>query len=332
MLSPAVGHEWTVGALHRVVKDKGELFEKARRANIIRAQLPVYGGEVFGEGGGLSKVVHTALNWYKSSDDFTRVVAYTAGTDRFMDAVKRVEANPKMTFKEFADFAGINRMPPDIKQLIYNDYQQALAAKAAGNAKVSRFRFEVAADRYATQLTRETMFEYTSGNGSMAFRGTMGKLFGMFGTYPLYYVDNIRRSIQYASAAEKAAFAGRWLANTTALYGVFAAAGIRMEAFKPWSPMSFSGGPFYELFNQGLAAAAGNEQAFRNLLGIRADGWDPTKGELGQWLLPFGFAVKDLRDGVEELSNGNLYRGFLTMTGFSLFDDESDPLAEFFSR
>jgi len=332
MLSPAVGHHWTVGALHKVVKDKGKLFEELKRLNVIRGQLPIYGGEAFGEGSRMGKLIHTALNWYKSSDDFTRAVAYTAATDRFTDAVRRLKANPDMTFKQFADLAGVNRMAPDVKSAILRDVQEAYAAKAAGELKNMNFKYSVAADRYATQITRETMFEYTAGNGSMAFKGTMGKLFGMFGTYPLYYVDNIRRTIQYASATEKAAFAARWLGNCTALYAGFASVGIRMEAFKPWSPMSFSGGPYYELFNETLKAAAGDQQAFNNLIGIRAGKIKPLKGEIAQWALPFGFAVKDLADGVELAKEGDYYRAFLSATGFSLFDDEDSPVKEYFSR
>jgi hypothetical protein len=116
-----------------------------------------------------------------------------------------------------------------------------------------------------------------------------------------------------------------WLGNSAALYGAFRAVGIEMDDFKPWNPLIFTGGPYYELFNKALAAAGGDQQALSNLTGIRQkDGdikWMPARAELLQWSIPFSMAAKDFAEGVGYLAEGDHYRGYMNMTGFRLVDN-----------
>lgn len=327
MLDPILGGRYTRDALKAVSKDNGELFEKLRRLDVVRNEIPLYGAETLTKETPAGKVIHTALRWYQSSDDFTRAVAYLAGERRFLDGVEAFKKNPQMDLKQFTQATGLHRMPIDLQEKILQSVDQG---RFAGSEAVAISKYQGAAHLYASEIVNQTMFKYSVGNGSMAFRGTMGRVFGMFGTYPLYYVENIRRTLNSASVSEVMGFAGRFLANTAALYGAFSAFGIRMDAFKPWNPMLFTGGPFYEMSNKIMQAATGDQRAFNSLVGLRAGGFSPLDSELLQWGLPFGFAVNDLADGVKAYQDGDIYGALLNATGFSLFDDGDEPLQEFF--
>jgi hypothetical protein len=181
---------WVRKALKEVAADKdGKIFNELRAKGIITTTLPLYGSEAVDMGNTVAKITHAGLKMYKNSDDFTRAVAWVAATKKFDDALMRFNAK-QISAEEFSRMSGIAQMEPQtlgkIQTLMNN-----------GNIRGAR-------DLYGHMMTEETMFPYRSGMSPLAFKGTIGKLFGMMGQYPAYYVDNIRRALKYMTPKEKA--------------------------------------------------------------------------------------------------------------------------------
>ena len=303
-LAPRIGNDWVAGAVRKVARDSdGTLFKALREKGVLTTHLPVFGTELFESGDFLSKLTHKGLQWYKNSDDFTRVVAYHAARDRFMDAAERLQRmGPQgtekgwggkfMTDKDFVRMSGLETMPKDL---------QAQTADL-----IRRGKWSAAADAFATNMVTETIFPYRSGMGPIAFKGTVGKLFGMFGTYPVYYIENIKRALKYGSTASKLGYAARFMGNTTALYYLFKEGlGVNANNFIWWVPGDFTGGPYYGMMNQVLEA-----MDFRSYGGRQARA--ELKSEIPKWIT--GFQWNSMMRAYDSFKNGNMYEGLLNLT------------------
>ena len=145
----------------------------------------------------------------------------------------------------------------------------------------------------------------------------------MMGTYPAYYVENIRRALKYASTGQKLAYATRFVGNSMAFYAGFKALGVNATNFLPWVPATFGGGPIYGLMNQTLAAmdtrGYKGRQARAEVFGIKSVNgkftWNPVQSELfGRWMPTF--MVRGIGKAVRMMNQGDAWGAFLTATGF----------------
>ena len=303
-LAPRLGNDWVAGAIQKIAKDsQGVLFEPLRRSGLMTTHLPLYGSELFDNTSFIGKLTHKGLQWYKNSDDFTRAVAYHAARDRFMDAVERFNRmgpmgkekgflGRTMTQKQFMDMSGLDMMPRDLRGQAANLIRQG--------------KWNAAADLFATNIVTETMFPYRAGMGPLAFKGLVGKLFGMFGTYPVYYIENIKRALKYGSTASKLGYVARFLGNTTALYYLFKEGlGINATNFIWWVPADFTGGPYYDMMNMVLDA-----MDFRSYAGRQARG--EMISEIPKWMS--GFQLRSMTKAWQSFREGDMYRGLLNLS------------------
>jgi hypothetical protein len=192
---------------------------------------------------------------------------------------------------------------------------------------VQQGKWTVAKDLFATNFVRETLFPFRSGLTPTMFRGTVGKLFGMMGHYPIYYVENIKRAIKYGSTASKLAFAATFLGNSAILYSALQSVGIDGSTYLPWNPVQFTGGPYYQMLNQGLMAFGRGyqgRQARAELFGLGSqDGhitWDPGKGNLFKWLVPGSFEMMKWQSAVDLYNSGDSWGA-----GVSIFGATPNP-------
>ncbi len=307
-LAPRLGNSWVGEAINIVSKDKtGKIFQMLKNRGIFSENLPLYGASIIEGEQALNRLLHRGLRWYKNSDEWTRAVAYTASQLRFKDSVKRFSKGV-LNEKNFMNLSGLNMLPADLKN-------QALGFIRGG-------KWANAEDVFARTITSDTMFSYRAGMAPSSFRGAVGKLFGMMGHYPVYYLENIRRAMKYSTTGQKVAFAGRFLGNSLSLYYAFKnVLGINATNFLPWTPSMFSGGPYYQLMNEALMSVGkGYEarQARAKLFGIKhVNGkltFDPTKAEITRWGIPFGFLTHNVIKGVKHLEDGDEYLAFLAFT------------------
>ncbi len=319
-LAPSLGlggNKWVSKAMKKIAGDSdGSVFNGLRAKGIMMANLPVPGGETLAmldPEAFVGKFLNKGLSWYRNSDEFTRAVSFWASKMKFDDAIERYQASMKgalnMSEENFLEMSGLNMLPPDVKN-------QALGLIREG-------KWYSASDLYATRMTDWTMFPYRSGMTPMAFRSLPGKLFGMMGHYPLYYVENIRRGLKYGSTASKAAFASTFLWNSAVIYGALQYGfGQKADDFIPWVPMQFTGGPLYQLTNsmiQSVGRGYKGRQARAELFGLTSTegklAFDPRKGSLYQWFVPGGFELRKISDGVKFAEAGNWWSAFLSFTG-----------------
>jgi len=300
-LGPRIGDAYVADAIQEVVTSKG-LFEKLRGKGLFQPDIPVMGREHIGSSL-VGKVTRGTLIPYRSSDDYTRAVAYVASRRRLQHAMQFLPDTDK-----FLKEAKLNVLPEPIRNQVFD----ALANKK---------NFELAADIAGRQWINETMFPYRAGMMPAWYKGTLGKAFGMFGHYPVYYLQNMINGLTRGGLVDRAAYAAGLAANTAILYNVFdQVLGIRELSFLPWVPATFSGGPFYHLMNKAIMAT--NTRSYegrqaRSELGLGfsiKDGkphyqfspaaiWRTTR-----WVVPGGFAMTSWAKAFRAANEGDYVR------------------------
>jgi len=313
----ADGNKWVNWSLKKVGGDKtGQVFDAFRAKGLFMAELPVSGGEIFeafGPEGMVGKFLNAGMKWYRNSDEFSRAVAYWASRGKFENASKLFLEGmqgkaPRMTEDAFLEMSGLRTMDPTF-------VEDTLKLVRDGN-------WVSAADSFAVKMTTNTMFPYWSGMSPMSFRGIMGKLFGMMGHYPVYYVENVRRAMKHGSTASKLAYAATWGFNSAALYGAFTTLGLKANDFLPWQPLQFVGGPYYQIANgllTSLSAGYKGRQARAELFGFTMNEgkveFHPEKGSLYKWFIPFAYEGERLIQAFKYAEEGHGWAAFLSATG-----------------
>jgi hypothetical protein len=324
-LASRIENEWVGKAVNMLAKASGreyveEALEALKRKGILASEVLTYSaGGLLEQDSLMKKITSRGLRFMHDSDEWSRTVAYWSARLRFDNAVEKLQkgtlgAGPQ-TAKLFDDLSGAFMMDDDLRR----DIHQLIGQR----------QFKAAADTFAAKITEETMFPYRMAQSSLAFRGTIGKIFGRFGHYPLWYVENIRRGLMHGSMAQKLGFMTRFVGNSLAIYGMFQAIGIQANDFLPWTPAFFGGGPMYNLGNKMLQAmdfrkgSYQGRQARGELFSMKLDEDAPIpwpKGELfGRWLPTF--VIGDILQGVKAWQEGDTYGGIMSIFGATMVPD-----------
>jgi hypothetical protein len=175
------------------------------------------------------------------------------------------------------------------------------------------------------------MFLYKKGVNPDAFRGVVGRMFGQFGKYPTFYVDNIRKMLKYGKLSDKLAFAATLTGNVALIGAAWKQIGLSSHSINPLNSMLFAGGPYYEILQNlikvptALSGSYKGRQAAAELFGLgQRDGKvyiDLKKSELGKMLTPGSFQLSAFKEAIEEMNKGNYYRSFLAATSAPLTTD-----------
>ena len=95
-------------------------------------------------------------------------------------------------------------------------------------------------------MANETQWIYQLGAGPAAFSQGWGRLFGMYGTWPMWYTQHLIRGATRGNAIDKARFWG-WTAAVNASFAATATtAGINISRWSPLQSLWFTGGPYVE--------------------------------------------------------------------------------------
>jgi hypothetical protein len=315
-LGPRIGFTWIADAMDALAMDKGGLlFKKLVEKGIISKELPFYAsGEIVGRGGVLEKVSHVGGWFMKNSDDWNRAVAFVACEKRFDHALRRYKAGAFDLETFIMDKSGLWNLPDDLLKTCWEHI-------AVGN-------LEAAKEVFGAQLVKETQVDYKRGLMPIWARGTAGKVFGHFATYPVNFVANIRNGFARARTfKQKAAFVGRWVGMGATLASAAAYLGLRTEDYLP-GPVTFAGGPFYKTFNDLLAAFSTGpnaEEAQRRLAGFKTKDGKPyldvntfIGSSMFSNVIPGSLLYRSITKGVEYANQGDLYRAFLAWTSMPI--------------
>ena len=308
-LAPIINNNYVKAGYKDVLNDvDGTMFNEMRRTGHLTTDQPIFGGDTLVDNQGfLAKLIRKGLKWYRGSDDLDRGVGYAGATRKFNDAVEKFKTRG-LTPQEFSSEIGLTFFDPTLQNKVLN---------AIGTGD-----WEVGLDIYRRAVIDRAFFPYRP--GMTPFRGVMGKVFGQFGFYPMYYVDNIRKTMLNATWPDKLAFAGTMTANSLLIYEGFKQLGVEAKNFQPWNPMFFAGGPLYQMMNNAMQAPSaiwGNykgRQAAAELLGLSSkDGkivFNPGKSELGKLLVPGSFQMKAMGKAYQALADGDIQGFFLHLT------------------
>lgn len=112
---------------------------------------------------------------------------------------------------------------------------------------VERPNITQAAREFGKELVADTQFIYNSVNAPMAFRGTAGRMFGQFGTWPLSFAEFMHQNVAGAGdAAWTQKFLGNYAIGKGALTGVGLATGVDTSSWNFANPLTFQGGPWFQ--------------------------------------------------------------------------------------
>jgi hypothetical protein len=249
--------------------------------------------EVFGTDP-LRKFNNIAMRWYTSSDAWTRAVCYQAADDLLTVATKRLDAG-KIDMDRFLKETKLNKFD----KMDQRDVLKALNKEGVENAKMV----------YTEIMAHETMFPYKTAENPDVFHGLFGRLFGGFGHYPVYYTANMLRGLKNAgSLAGQIGFGLTVLGTTTALYTAFKdGLGVNASNFLWYTPMQFSGGPWYKIMNTALQANGTGYEADR----ARAE----LKNDIPRLMAPGSAALRSWKKAVEAASVGDYQT--MILNGFS---------------
>jgi hypothetical protein len=146
-------------------------------------------------------------------------------------------------------------------------------------------------------------------------------MFGQYGTFAAQYVSFVTQTWKYATPAQKAAFAARWIGNSTAMAAGVYALGMRARDWLPWSPAQFTGGPFFNLAID-LVHSIGQDYNARQARGelnrmLPIDLNKLIKGEGLEFQPPVGmpgyYQIRTLMKMQEYASQGDAWKSFLAL-------------------
>jgi len=252
----------------------------------------------------LGKFTHRLMGGFKTSDEYTRAIAYSATREMFDTAYTRLKNN-LIDLEGFRKASGLN--------LIDNQYVQKQVLDLIQSGEV-----DAALTKYATQTIEETMFAYRPTEKPLfGGKSVFGKLFWQYGTYSSGYVANMIRGFKNGSLAQKAAFVGRLAASSAVIGGILNELNIDNRNFMPWTPTLFTGGPLLDLgwdviksFDGGYQGAQARNRLKKFLV--------PYKNQDGELRfgkgLPFSYQLNNIKRMLEALDNGDTHLAWLFAT------------------
>jgi hypothetical protein len=179
-----------------------------------------------------------------------------------------------------------------------------------------------AANLYGKMVMKDSNFVYDPANAPTAFRGTVGKLAGQFGIWPISFMEFMRENtVGSRDAAWATKFMMRYAGLTVALSGLSAATGIDTSTWMFSNPLTFQGGPWYQAFRDVTTLGTSTNEFERREASsnVRRMFGNSTTGFMGGILNPFGGATTNLFQAVNE---DNPVDALLLGLGFNLVDQQ----------
>ena len=252
------------------------------------------------------------VGFYTPADHFNRVVSYAAQKRKALKAAERWRGSAKKGIKGHKDIAKFN-------------YEAGLTQ--FGETHTVEFHRKVATEGIheaikwsGRMMANETQWVYQLGAGPALFTHGAGRLFGMYGTWPSWYISHLARGLNRGTKADKAKFVG-WTAlavsalssagflSTTAARGLGGDVGVNLSRWSPMNSFTWAGGPFVDQlkdFSDVVSGGTGAERTARSQLALSErglkdrgrtfvpGGLDPRRGHGIDIEDPFQLAVSTL--------------------------------------
>jgi hypothetical protein len=270
--------------------------------------------------------VDLPIGMYGRADIFNRVLSYMAGKYKALDAINAWRKGD-ITVERFNEMVGLTRMGSSITR----EFHRRLAISV-----------EDAARWYGAQMSNATQWIYQLGAGPAAFSHGFGRIFGMFGTWPAWFAENLRRGLTQGTVADRARFAA-WTAAVNGIFWLVAAdTGMNIARWTGLASFPWAGSPIFDLgtdvFDIITGVTESGEASPDRALALAKMGMrhieggpfftarvvDPKKlywNTLAMFT-PGAYFYKDVRDTMEMLEGGDVVGAFSEFLGVS----EADPM------
>lgn len=217
-------------------------------------------------GSTFDKISHTAFAMYDGSDQYTRATAYWSARMKAQDALDEFyklakDASPERLATLRRNLIRDSGMHIQDEQVI-NEFFRRAASSPEG------------ASRYAGKVASDVVnFLYGRGMQPRWMRGVGGRLLGQFGTWPLWYIDYLRRTTvnmaRNGYSGEAAAFVAKHaLVNAAVLYAGKQVFDVDLGRWTMYPSVFYSGGP-------GFQVATGLSMLARGLGSVTSGADDP---------------------------------------------------------
>lgn len=207
-------------------------------------QTAVFAGEEIAEilPAPLRKMNELGMRLYDGADTFARAVSFHTAKLQTQRAIEEFG----LALKKGENLAEAQRVlirrsgAMVLDKPIVDDFMRRLATSP-----------ETAADFIGKQITDVTQFLYGRGMQPRWMRSVPGRFFGQFGTWPLWYIDFVKRSFvnMWTNGYQKEAlkFIGKLALVDAAIYESGKSIGLDLRRWMGGNALFYTGGPAFEV-------------------------------------------------------------------------------------
>ncbi len=166
---------------------------------------------------------------------------------------------------------------------------------------------------YCDDMQRLTMFDYTRANSPRSFHGLLGRAFGQYQVYPVYYIAMIKHMMRHGTRGQQIGMVARLGLNALATAGALQLMGLDGKNSLPWVPAQISGGPF--------ASIAWNILQSTNTTSYKGAA---ARGELAGMLprlLPGSYELKMITDFIKYMEAGQPLQALYALSSAPIRSD-----------
>lgn len=183
----------------------------------------------------LTTIAEKSLEPTRWGHNVARVANFNGFYSKLMAELPALRANGNV--ERFVSRTGMNMLDPQMKAGL--GVELAAAVHGGGNV-------DAAIGRIANRLTEATQFSFTKGAQAGLYKTGMGRVLGQYGTWPVGYVQWMRK-ISQLKGAEFWQATARIAASHTAVAAAGAAMGVDLSSMVFTTPMEWAGGPLLQV-------------------------------------------------------------------------------------
>lgn len=254
----------------------------------------------------LDKFFNLGFKMYDNADEFTRASTYWIARENAMKSIQKYAgkldgANPARSKR------ALEQLKTDAKLNMFEDNVQNEFLRRMVNDPESAARF------IGKQFSDVTQFLYGRGMQPYWMRSVWGKFLGQYGTWSLWYLDYITRTVKNLSRNGQTGEAIKFIGRNTLVNMAILGAGhevleIDLSRWTSYSALFYSGGP-------GAQIAVGMMDVMRGMSDISTMSESPfakskfneglhTLARSGLSFIPFRSAARDAQRVTEAMDNG----------------------------
>lgn len=253
-----IGNRWWFEGLDAVTADPAAAIRRLEGLGIIdKGTIAIGGGIKDGHGNLLDKAVHGAMGGFKWADAINRAVVYYGTEARFNSALADFKAGG-LTKDQFLRRSGARLFGSSNYNQIVRILNKHKDLDIAANA---------IRDRISNMAVERSQYLYNKFDQPQAYRSGFGRLFGQYMSWPTNFYNLLKERMTSDSLTlgEKAGFALRLSGSLASIGAGMYAAGMNPNGFMPQNMIMITGGPYYQLLNDMLAAMDGDNNAARGV-------------------------------------------------------------------